>query len=306
MYDVLIVGGGPAGLSAAIYAARAGMDTLVIEKGVPGGQIIYTAELENYPGLEKSTNGTHFSELLKAQAERFGAKVESDEIISVALDGRVKIAKGSSGATYESKSIVLALGAAPRQLGIPGEQEFLGMGVSYCAICDGAFFRGMDVAIVGGGDTAFEDAIYLSGLANKVYLIHRRDEFRAHSSLVARATNIPNIEFVKNSIPLSIVGGLDLEKIRIKNIVAEEELALDVQGVFVAIGRIPDTALVEGMLPMDELGYLMIGEDTTTQYPGAFVAGDARVKMLRQVVTATADGAIAASKAIEYITFFEE
>ena len=306
MHDILIIGGGPAGLSAAIYAARAGMNTLVIEKGVPGGQIIYTAELENYPGLEKSTNGTHFSELLKAQAERFGAKVESDEIISVALDGRVKIAKGSSSTVYESKSIVLALGAAPRQLGIPGEREFLGMGVSYCAICDGAFFKGMDVAIVGGGDTAFEDAIYLAGLAKKVYLIHRRDEFRAHSSLVARATAISNIEFVKNSIPLSIVGGLDLEKIHTKNIVTEEELAIDVQGVFVAIGRVPDTELVEGLLPMDELGYLLIGEDTTTQYPGVFVAGDARVKMLRQVVTATADGAIAASKAIEHNTFFEE
>ncbi|MGI6665276.1 MAG: thioredoxin-disulfide reductase [Christensenellaceae bacterium] len=305
MYDILIIGGGPAGLSAAIYSARAGMSTLVIEKEVAGGQIIFTKDLENYPGLASGVTGADFSVIIKEQAERFGAKIVSDEVVSFDAVPQKKRVICKSGEEYEAGAVVLALGASPKKLGIPGEKEFTGMGVSYCATCDGAFFKGMEVAIVGGGDTALEDAIYLSSVVEKVYVIHRRNEFRANEYYVRRAEQIENIEFVMNVTTLSIDGGLDLEGIRLRDNETGEESLLEVAGVFVAVGREPDTALVKGLLPMDESGYLIVGENTKTRVPGLFAAGDVRVKTLRQVVTAAADGAVAATSAIEYLLIKE-
>ncbi len=300
MYDIVIIGGGPAGISAAIYAERAGHSTVVIEKAILGGQITYTHMLENYLGFSRGISGGDFSLEIKKQAERLGVEILSDEIIKLDISGPEKRVIGAAG-EYGYKALILAVGAHPRSLDIPGEKEFSGIGVSYCATCDGAFFRGRDVTIIGGGDTAFEDALYIAGIASKVYLVHRRDMFRAQECLVEKARNTKNIEFIQNTIPVEIKGNLDVEGIQLKNVHTQEEIFLPVDGVFVAVGRIPDTAFLQGIVALDKAGYILAGEDTKTNIPGVYAAGDARVKTLRQVVTAAADGAVAAHFAHEYI-----
>lgn len=296
MYDLLVIGGGPAGLTAAIYGARAGLSVAVVEKAAAGGQITSTHRLENYPGFVQGISGAEFSQRLLEQALRFGAQMIADEISSLQLEGKVKKAEGKGG-TYQAKAVVLALGAAPRKLNIPGEQQFTGMGVSYCATCDGAFFKGLRVAVIGGGDTAFEDALYLSELASEVYLIHRRDTFRAQQYLIHRAEEKENIRFIREAIPLEIGGGMDLEHLTLKNVRTGEQTTLPVEGVFIAAGHLPNTQLVQGSVALDESGYIIAGEDTCTNLPGVFAAGDVRKKSLRQVVTAAADGAAAAMAA---------
>jgi thioredoxin reductase (NADPH) len=300
VYDVVVIGGGPAGLSAAIYAKRAGHSTVIVEKGIPGGQIAYTHKLENYLGFSQGISGGDFSYEIKMQAERLGVEILSDEVIKIDVQNPVKKVIGASD-EYPCRAIILAVGAGPRKLGVPGEGEFSGRGVSYCATCDGAFFRNREVAVVGGGDTAFEDALYLSGIAKKVNLIHRRSDFRAQSYLVEKARKTPNIEFIVNTVPTSIEGKANLEGIRLKNNITGEESFLHVEGIFAAVGRMPDTAFLQGVVELDKSGYIVAGEDTKTNVPGIYAAGDARTKGLRQVVTAAADGAIAANFAHEHI-----
>lgn len=303
MYDILMIGGGPAGLTAAIYGARAGLSVAVVEKAAPGGQITSTHQLENYPGFVQGISGGEFSQDLLEQARRFGAQAFADEIVSLQLEGKIKTAEGKNG-KYQSKTVILALGAAPRKLGIPGEEQYVGMGVSYCATCDGAFFKGLRVAVVGGGDTAFEDALYLADLAAEVYLIHRRETFRAQRYLIEKAEKKKNIHFIRQAVPLEIGGGMDLEYIILQNVQTGERQQLAVEGVFVAVGQQPDTALVQGKVDLDAAGYIEADENTGTNIPGVFAAGDVRKKALRQVVTAAADGAVAAMAA--YHTILEE
>lgn len=300
MVDVAIIGAGPAGLTAAIYASRAGMKTLIFEQMTPGGQITSTHKLENYPGFPGGIAGSDFSLALKEQAESFGAELRSEKILRMELGGQPKSIISSQG-EYEAKTVILALGASPRKLGIAGEEEYTGNGVSYCATCDGAFFRGMEVCVVGGGDTALEDAIYLANLAKKVSVIHRRDTFRAQHVLVERVKAKENIEFILDTVPVKIEGGMDLESILLKNAKTGEERSLPIAGCFVAIGHEPDTRLVEGQVYLDSQGYIIAGENTLTNVPGVFAAGDVRTKTLRQVVTAVSDGAVAQQAAQEYL-----
>ena len=300
MVDVAIIGAGPAGLTAAIYASRAWMKTLIFEQMAPGGQITSTHKLENYPGFPGGIAGSDFSLALKEQAESFGAELRSEKILRMELGGQPKSIISSQG-EYEAKTVILALGASPRKLGIAGEEEYTGNGVSYCATCDGAFFRGMEVCVVGGGDTALEDAIYLANLAKKVSVIHRRDTFRAQHVLVERARAKENIEFILDTVPVKIEGGMDLESILLKNAKTGEERSLPIAGCFVAIGHEPDTRLVEGQVYLDSQGYIIAGENTLTNVPGVFAAGDVRTKTLRQVVTAVSDGAVAQQAAQEYL-----
>ncbi len=296
MLDVIIIGGGPAGLSAAIYAERAGLSTAVIEKATAGGQISQTHRLENYLGFENGISGADFAAAILAQARSFGGEFILDEVIDLQLDGDVKKVVARN-AVYESRSVILALGVSPRKLDIPGEKELSGMGVSYCATCDGAFFKGLPVAVVGGGDTAFEDALYLSEMASDVYLIHRRDAFRAQEYLVKLAEEKANIHFVKETIPLEVEGKFEVEGLKVRNVRSGEETVLDVAGVFVAAGHIPGTDLLKGKVDLDSHGYVIASENTRTNIENVFVAGDVRTKSLRQVVTAAADGAVAAMEA---------
>ncbi len=301
MLDIVIIGAGPAGLSAAIYAARAGLDAVVLEKVSAGGQIARTHEMENYPGVRR-VNGLEFSMALKAQADDFGAKILSEEVKEVKRE-----AWGFSVITdaleYHSKAVIAALGAAPRKLGVPGEDEFAGSGVSYCATCDGGFFKGMDVAVIGGGDTALEDALYLAKIAKSVKIIHRRDTFRAQKHLVNRAEEMENIEFIMNAKVKELVGGFGLEEAVLD--INGEECRIMLEGCFIAVGNMPETGILKGLCALDSNGYIIAGEDTCTDVEGLFAAGDARTKRLRQVVTAAADGACAITAAMEYLEKYD-
>jgi len=301
MLDIVIVGAGPAGLTAAIYGARAGLQVAVFEKTVVGGQIISTHNLRNFPGFAEGISGTDFAQALRRQAESFGAQIRSEAVIRLELAGPVKKIVTSEG-EYLARTAILAMGANPRKLGIEGEAEFIGNGVSYCATCDGAFFRDMEVCVIGGGDTAMEDAIYLSNLAKKIYLVHRREGFRAQHINVVNARSKPNVEFILDTVAKKILGGMDMEGVLLENTKTGEQQELKVDGCFVAIGREPDGTLIREEVTLDPEGYVVAGEDTQTNLPGVFVAGDLRIKALRQVVTAAADGAMAARKAQEHIT----
>ena len=300
LYDTIIIGGGPAGLTAAIYARRAGMSTLLLEKRYAGGQITATHMLDNYPGFPGGVSGMDFALGLHEPATALGTEFITSEAASIALqDGCFHVRRENDD--HIGKTVVLAPGGTPRKLGIPGEDTFSGRGVSYCATCDGAFFRNMDVAVVGGGDTAFEDALYLSGMAGHVFLVHRRDAFRAQPLLVERAKRTENIEFVLDSIPVELSGGESLSTLRVKNAKTGDIRELSVQGVFAAIGYVPDTDFLGELVQRDGAGYIAAGEDCRTSQPGMFAAGDCRTKLLRQVVTAAADGAVAATMAWNYI-----
>ena len=300
IYDVLIIGAGPAGLTAAIYAARSGLHVAAIEKQVPGGQIAYTHKMENYPGFSQGISGGEFAAQLKSQAERFGAEIISDEILSVELEGEQKKAFGRAG-EYAAKAVILAMRAAPRKLGLAGEEQMVGAGISYCATCDGAFFRGRDTIVIGGGDTALEDALYLCDLAKSVTLVHRRNEFRAQEYLIKRAKERKNLSILLGYRPKALEGALGFEAIVLENVQTGEEKKLSADGLFVAIGRVADTGILKGKVHLDAAGYLPSAEDTKTELPGVFAAGDVRQKALRQVATAVADGAVAAEQAREYL-----
>ncbi len=294
MTDVIIIGGGPAGISAGIYSARAGLSCTIIERKFAGGQIATTHKLENYPGILE-ISGVDFGGDLRKHAEKFGVKFASGDVTAINREG-----DGFEVAGHTAKSVIIALGAEPTKLGIPGEAELVGSGVSYCATCDGMFFKDMDVAIIGGGDTALEEAIYLAGMTKSVTVVHRRDEFRAQKLLVDRASEIENIKFQMQSKPISVKGKFDVEALVVDN--NGEEISIEVAGVFFAVGYSPQTAWLDGFVTLDDKGYVVAGEDTKTNVDGVFVAGDVRKKKLRQVVTAVADGAVAATMAFEYIS----
>lgn len=287
MYDTVIVGSGPAGLTAAIYAKRAGLATLLIEKTpVGGGQIATTDRVDNYPGLP-GINGMELGMKFREHAEELGCEFRDGQVVRVEPD-KVTL---DDGTTIDTKTVVLALGADHRQLGVPGENEFRGKGVSYCATCDGAFFRKKDVAVVGGGDVALDDAIYLSRFASRVYLIHRRDEFRGAQSLVDEASSKENVTFVMDTVVNQVDGENMVTGVETENRKTGEKSTIQVNGVFMAVGTQPNTAGIEGLPDTDEKGYVIAGEDCVTSIPGIFAAGDLRTKQLRQVITAAADGA---------------
>ncbi len=305
IYDVIILGAGPAGLAAALYSSRAMMSTLVIEKGVTGGQIALTSEVDNYPGAPAESTGPSLVERMKEQAVSFGAEFVLDEITSVELDGLEKVVR-SAGKEYRSKTVILATGAKPKRLECPGEDEFTGRGVAYCATCDGAFFTDMRIFVIGGGDTAVDEALFLSKIARQVTIVHRRDELRAAKSIQEKAFHNPKIDFIWDSVVEEIKGEGVVGSIVLKNVKTGEttEIVADPEdgtfGIFVLVGYDPATELFNGVIAMEK-GYIMTDNDMKTSVPGVFAAGDLRVKSLRQVVTATSDGAIAAVQAEKYI-----
>jgi thioredoxin reductase (NADPH) len=309
IYDVIVIGAGPAGLAAATYAGRARLDTLIIEKQKVGGQIVITAEIENYPGQVHGDSGSTLIERMEKQAEHFGAQKVFDTIAKLELDGPVKKVVGSKE-EYLTKTLILANGASPRPIGCPGEKELVGKGVSYCATCDGPFFEDMEVFVVGGGDSAVEEAMYLTKFARKVTIIHRRDELRAAKSIQEKAFANPKMAFMWDSVPVELKGDGILESMVVKNLktgVETEILAPEEDGtfgVFVFIGYDPQAQVAEGLITMDR-GYIITDDDMKTNIPGVFAAGDIRKKSLRQVVTAAADGAIAAVQAGKYIESLE-
>ena len=302
VYDLIIIGSGPAGLGAAIYAQRARLDTLVIEKAmVSGGQVLTTYEVDNYPGLP-GIGGYDLGLKFREHADKLGAQFQEDQVLKVEDDGpdgtkRVVCVNG----TYEAKALILATGAVHRKLGIPGEEEFGGMGVSYCATCDGAFFRNKVTAVIGGGDVAVEDAIFLARMCSKVYLIHRRDALRAAKSLQESLMALENVEILWDSVADSIQGDGKVECLSISNVKTGEKQELPVQGVFIAVGITPESSAVAGLVEMEH-GYIKAGEDGKTSAPGIFAAGDVRTKQLRQIITAAADGANAVTSAERYLT----
>lgn len=291
IYDLVIIGSGPAGMSAAIYAKRAMLDTLLLEKEyMPGGQVIQTYEVDNYPGIPK-TNGMELSSKFAEHAKELGIETKVAEVTDIMPDGDVKEIILKDGEKIRTKTIILATGAVHRTLGVPGEKELAGMGVSYCATCDGAFFRNKVTAVVGGGDVALEDAIFLSRMCEKVYLIHRRDELRGAKILQNQVKNSDKIEIIWNSVVTKIDGDNKVESIQIENVDRHVDKTLDVDGIFIAVGTKPVSELLKGRLEMDDQGYIRAGEDGITNLPGIFAGGDGRTKNLRQVVTAVADGA---------------
>lgn len=293
MYDVIIVGAGPAGLTAAIYACRANLKVLVLEAMTYGGQIINTPSIENYPALFK-VSGFDFATNLYNQAKELGSEIKFEKVIKI-IPGKEKEVITSTN-SYKAKAIIIATGAVSRKLNLPNEDEFVGKGISYCATCDGNFYKGQVVAVNGGGNTAFEDAIYLADIAKKVYLIHRRNEFRADASLVEQAKKKKNIEFILNSKIIKLNGDDKLSSITLNN---NKELNID--GLFIAIGKVPETNNFASVVKTTKDGYFESNEECLTNQEGIFVAGDAREKELRQLVTATSDGAIATTNAIKYI-----
>lgn len=301
LYDVIVIGGGPGGYTAALYAARANLSVLVLEKLTPGGQMGTTEIIENYPGFPEGIGGFELGMQMKEGAERFGAVTKLSEVVSVELSGAVKQVHTQDG-DYHSHTVVLASGAHPRELGLPGERELRGRGVSYCATCDGMFYRGKTVVVVGGGNTAVADVLYLSRLCKKVYLVHRRDELRASKVYLDPLQKAENVEFVWDSEVKELLYGETVTGVRVKNKKTGEDRELSCDGVFVAVGYIPNSDLFKGQVDLDESGYVLAGESTKTNLPGVFAVGDLRKKPLRQVVTAASDGAVAAHFIEEYFT----
>ncbi len=300
MYDLIIIGAGPAGLSAAVYAARAELDFIVIEGSMmQGGQVLTTYDVDNYLGLP-GIGGFDMGMKFAGHAKKLGVTFVTENVISMEIQRNVKSVKTDKN-TYETKTIIIATGAVHKKAGIPGETEFTGKGVSYCATCDGAFFKNKVTAVVGGGDVAVEDALYLSRMCGKVYLIHRRDEFRAAKSLVKKARETDNIEFVLDSVVEKIDGENKVRSINIRSKKGATIKTLEVDGVFFAVGMQPVTAFVDKNIEMNEAGYIIAGEDCATNIPGVYAAGDIRTKQLRQIITAAADGANAVTSVEKYI-----
>lgn len=303
LYDVAIIGGGPAGLAAGIYAGRAELKVAVVEKYSSGGQLTTTSEIANYPGFAEPVDATELAETMEAQARNFGVEFIKKNVTAITEDeDGNKVLSNRRGDILACKTLIFALGAEPRHLGIPGEDELRGMGVSYCAVCDGAFFGGRTCAVVGGGDTAAADALYLSKICKKVYLIHRRDELRAAKSYYTELKKHDNVEFIWDSTVEEIKGQPMVSSCVIKNVKTGETSELELDGIFIAVGTSPSTKLAEGICELDERGFIVAGEDTKTSAKGVYAAGDCRTKLLRQVVTAVSDGAIAATQAGEYLT----
>ncbi len=303
MYDLIIIGSGPAGLSAAVYAKRAGLKLLVLEgSAVSGGQVLTTYEVDNYLGMP-GMSGQDMGKAFREHAERLGVEFHTSRVTQIQDLGDKKLVQ-TRKESLETRAVILAAGAGHARLGVPGEDVLAGMGVSYCATCDGAFYRDKTVAVVGGGDVALEDAVYLSELCRKVYLIHRRDEFRGAKILQDKIHEISNIEILYSHTVQEILGVDGVEGLRLRDIKKEEDRRLAVDGVFIAVGIVPDTKLVKELVSCDEAGYVLAGEDCVTDRPGIFAAGDVRKKPLRQIVTAAADGANAAVSAGKFCRNF--
>ena len=300
IYDMIIIGGGPGGYTAALYGARAGLDTIVLEKLSAGGQMALTSQIDNYPGFEDGIDGFTLGEKMQAGAERFGAKTAYAEVSSVDLHSVPKVIKTSEG-TFYGHTVVFATGASPRELGIPGEKEMIGRGVNYCAACDGMFYKGKTVVVVGGGNSAAADALQLSRICEKVILVHRRDSLRATKIYHEPLIKTQNIEFRWNSTVTEFLSDGKLTGIKIKDVNSGEESTIDCDGIFISVGRKPATELVKEQLHLDASGYIIADESTKTNIPGVYAIGDVRTKKLRQIVTAVADGAIAAHEAEEYL-----
>ena len=297
MYDIGIIGGGTAGMTAAIYGQRAGKKTIIIEGGAFGGQITSSSNVENYPGIA-SVSGSEFSMNLLDQAVKLGAETAMEQVTGIREDGSGKVIE-TAGKEYPCRSVILATGVTHRHLGVPNEERLTGAGVSYCATCDGMFFRGRDVAVVGGGSTALQDAEFLSNYCRKVYLIHRRDEFRGEDSIVKRLSG--KEEFVLSATVKEIIGDQSVEGLTLNNKKTGEEFKLDVSGVFIAVGQIPKNEIFADVVKLDGDGFILAAEDCVTSHPGIFAAGDCRTKEVRQLTTAAADGAVAALAACKFI-----
>ena len=300
MKDILIIGGGPAGLTAAIYAARAGRSVLLCEKETLGGQITQSHQVDNYPGLPR-ISGMALGDAFCSQAMDAGAEISFTAVTSLKLENDGTFTAETDDGTVNARAVIFATGARPRLMGIADEEALIGKGISYCALCDGAFFRGKDVVVMGGGNTAFSDALFLSKLCNRVTLVHRRNAFRAEQTNVDLANKTENITLLTPYAPVSIVAGDKVTGIRLRHMETGEETTVDASGIFVAFGRQPDCELIAGMADFDSQGYVDTTEGCTTKTPGLFVAGDCRSKEVRQLTTATADGTIAATAACEYL-----
>lgn len=300
VYDTIIIGGGPGGYTAALYAARAGLDTIVLEKLSAGGQMALTEKIDNYPGFEDGIDGFELAEKMQMQAERYGAKSEYAEVYSVDFLSEPKKLETSEG-TFYGRTIIMATGASPRELGLPKERELIGKGVAYCAACDGMFFKGKTVVVVGGGNSAAADALVLSRIAEKVIIIHRRDTLRATKIYHEPLMKKENVEFLWDSAVIELLYEDKLTGLKVKNLKTGEEKEISCDGVFVSIGRKPSTKLAEGQLELDAAGYIAADESTMTNIPGVFAVGDVRTKKVRQIVTAVADGAAAVHQAEEYL-----
>lgn len=298
-YDIVIVGAGTAGLSAAIYAVRAGKSVIVLEATTHGGQIVNTPEVENYPGIQK-ISGFEFANNLYEQAKSLGAEVVYEKVIGIEVNGEEKIVH-TAKEDYQAKAVILATGAKNRPLGLEHEKEWIGAGISYCATCDGMFYRGKDVAVAGGGNTALENAIFLTNYCRKVYLIHRRDAFRGEEKLLQTLKEKPNVEFVLNANITRLIGEDGVDGVEVEDKNTHEKRVLDVMGLFVAIGQMPENSEFINVVDLDKGGYIEAKEDCKTKTKGIFTAGDCRTKKVRQLATAASDGAIAALAACEYI-----
>lgn len=301
IYDMIIIGGGPAGYTAALYAARAGLCALVLERLAPGGQMALTHQIDNYPGFPDGVDGFTLADSMKNQAERFGVQTKLAEVKSLSLLENPKLVK-TANESFLAKTVVLAMGANPRELGAQNETELVGRGVSYCAACDGMFYRGKTVAVVGGGDTAAVDALLLSRVAKKVVIIHRRDTLRATKIYHEPLLKAENVEFCWDSVVTELLHDEKISGVRLRNVKTGDFSEIAVDGVFVSVGRKPATELLQGQIELDESGYVIAGENTKTNIDGVFAVGDIRTKSLRQVVTAVADGAVAVHSAEEYLS----
>lgn len=298
VYDILVIGGGPAGVTAAVYGARAGHTVLMLEKMLVGGEVVSTERLDNYTGFPDGITGPEFGRLLDRQLQRFSVPVQSVEVEKVSFAEDTKRVFTSSG-EFAGRTAIIATGTVPNLLHVPGEKKLKGRGVSYCATCDAMFFRNRDIAVVGGGDAALEETIFLAGFARRVYVLHRRDAFRGVKALQDKLLALPNVQVLWKSTVIRMEGQEKLEGLRILHDGIEEELP--VQGVFVYVGRRPNTGFVQGQVALNENGYVIAGEQTETSQAGVYAAGDVRVKELRQVITAAADGAVAATMAGRFL-----
>lgn len=299
-YDMVIVGGGPGGYTAALYAARAGLKTVVVEKLSAGGQMALTRQVDNYPGFADGIDGYELAGRMQQQAERFGAQTRYAQVMEIDLAATPKVIRTSEGALY-GKTVVLAMGANPRELGLPGEKELVGRGIAYCAACDGMAFKGKTVVVVGGGNSAAADALLLSRIARKVILVHRRDTLRATQVYHEPLMKAENVEFRWNSVVTQLLHGDRITGVRLRNVKTGEETDIATDGVFVSVGRVPSTDLVAGQVELDRSGYIVAGESTETGIPGVYAVGDVRTKLVRQVVTAVSDGAVAVHMAEEFL-----
>ncbi len=300
MYDIVIIGGGPAGLTAGLYNARARMNVVLLEKLAPGGQVLITDWVENYPGFPDGISGFELMDRMKGQAEKFGLEIRSEEVARLGFRDDRKLVV-TNRETYETQALILACGASWKKLDVEGERNLMGRGVSYCATCDGPFYRDQAVAVIGGGDTAVEESLFLTRFASKIYHVHRRDELRAVKLLQERAMAEEKIEFVWDTVPLRILGADGVEGIELRNVKTGETSLREVQGVFIFIGTIPNTELVQGLVTLDDAGFVITDDQMETSVPGVFAAGDMRSKTFRQISTAVGEGAAAAHGAEKFV-----